>query len=57
MMIQNELTRTRNELAMRNYSPKTIKNYLPCLREYFEWIRSDFEKPDENMITGRQAKD
>ncbi len=56
-MIQNELTRTRNELAMRNYSPKTIKNYLPCLREYFEWIRSDFEKPDENMITGRQAKD
>ncbi len=49
-MMQQELTRTRNELRRRNYSPKTVKNYISCLREYFEWIRSGFDRPDENMI-------
>ncbi len=49
-MIQQELTRTRNELLQRNYSRATVKNYLACLRDYFEWIRFDLMKPDENMI-------
>lgn len=50
MMTQNALTRTRNELVLRNYSPKTIKSYTSCLREYLDWARVDFEKPDEGMI-------
>ncbi len=49
-MIQQELTRTRNELVLRSYSRATVKNYLACLKEYFLWIRADFEMPDENMI-------
>ena len=63
MIIQNELTRTRNELVLRNYSPKTVKNYLSCLREYLDWVRIPssgeercpkggvvLEKPDEDII-------
>ncbi|MBN2095868.1 tyrosine-type recombinase/integrase [Candidatus Peregrinibacteria bacterium] len=50
MNTQDALTRARNELVLRNYSPKTVKNYLFCLREYLDWVRMDFEKPDEEMI-------
>lgn len=49
-MMQQELTRTRNELTLRNYSRATVKSYLACLKEYFDWIRADFKQPDENMI-------
>ncbi len=49
-MMQQELTRTRNELVLRNYSRATVKSYLACLKEYFQWIRSDFSLPGENMI-------
>lgn len=34
------LKQTENELRLRNYSRATIKNYLRCLREYFEFIKS-----------------
>lgn len=33
--IGHALAAARNELALRNYSPKTIRNYLACLQEYF----------------------
>jgi len=39
-MQQKYLEQTRQELKLRNYSFKTIKAYLGCLREYF-----DFKKP------------
>jgi len=58
--MQEELIRTRNELVIRNYSRATVKNYIACLREYFEAIPSlskegrpegvGVVKPDENMI-------
>ena len=33
--MQEYLEQTRQELKLRNYSFKTIKTYLSCLREYF----------------------
>jgi len=33
--MQEYLEKTRQELRLRNYSFKTIKAYLGCLREYF----------------------
>jgi len=32
--VENEVGRLRDELRLRNYSPKTIKNYCGCLRRY-----------------------
>ena len=37
-MQQKHLEQTRQELKLRNYSFKTIKTYLSCLREYFDLI-------------------
>jgi len=34
-MQQKCLEQTRQELRLRNYSFKAIKDYLGCLREYF----------------------
>jgi len=36
-MQQEYLEQTRRELKLRNYSFKTIKAYLDCLREYFDF--------------------
>jgi hypothetical protein len=35
--MQDYLEKTRQELKLRNYSFKTIKAYLGCLREYFDY--------------------
>lgn len=32
------LLRAREEMRLRNYSPKTIKNYLGCLFKYFQFL-------------------
>lgn len=32
--VENEVGRLRDELRLRNYSPKTVKNYCGCLRRY-----------------------
>lgn len=44
------LSEVRNELVLRNYSPRTVKNYLACLREYFGLKHYDFQDPDREHI-------
>ena len=50
----------KRELKSRNYSSKTIKAYLSCLREYFDFKKFNLEKIDEENIKqfllNKQAK-
>ena len=48
--MQNYLEQVKNELRLRNYSPKTIKSYLHCLADYFNFLGNDFEKVDIDKI-------
>ncbi len=49
-MQQKYLEQTRQELKLRNYSSKTIKAYLRCLEEYFDFKKSNLEKINEEDI-------
>lgn len=49
-MEKEYLDRMERELRLRNYSIKTIKAYLGCLRHYFAFKRFDFEILDEENI-------
>jgi len=49
-MQQKYLEQRRRELKLRNYSFKTIKSYLGCLREYFDFKKFSLEKIDEENI-------
>lgn len=49
-MQQKYLEQTRRELKLRNYSFKTIKAYLGCLREYFDFKKFNLEKINEENI-------
>ncbi len=40
----------RQKLKLRNYSFKTIKADLGCLREYFDFKKVNLEKIDEENI-------
>jgi site-specific recombinase XerD len=48
--MQNYLEQVRIELKIRNYSPKTIKSYLGCLRDYFNYLKSDLAVFDSEKI-------
>ncbi len=48
--MQSELHKTERELKIKNYSPRTLKSYLYCLREYFSFKGSDFTKLDQENI-------
>jgi len=48
--MQEYLEKTEQELRLRNYSFKTIKTYLGCLREYFDFKKFNLEKIDEEKI-------
>lgn len=48
--MQEELDKVKLELQIRNYSQKTIKSYLLCLKYYFSHIGTEFKKYDENKI-------
>lgn len=48
--MQEYLEKTKRELKLRNYSFKTIKAYLGCLREYFDFKKFNLEKIDEEKI-------
>jgi site-specific recombinase XerD len=48
--MQEYLEKTKQELRLRNYSFKTIKAYLSCLREYFDFKKFNLEKIDEEKI-------
>jgi len=48
--MQEYLEKTTQELRLRNYSFKTIKAYLGCLKEYFNFQKINLEKIDEEKI-------
>lgn len=48
--MQKFLELTEQELRLRNYSPKTIKSYLLCLRDYFNFTKFNLEKVDLDKI-------
>jgi len=37
-------------MLLRNYSQKTIESYLGCLKDYFLFLRADYEKINEEKI-------
>jgi len=44
------LNQTERELVIRNYSPKTKKSYLACLRGFFDFAEVDFSVPNIDTI-------
>ena len=60
MLIELELNHVRNELRLRNLSPRTAQAYTACLREYFLWVGADFKTMDEakmrEFLLAKQAK-
>ena len=58
--IQNHLNELTTELKLRNYSQKTIKSYSLCLKDFFAYLKSDYEKIDidkiKNFLLLKQAK-
>ena len=49
-MQQKYLEQTNQELRVRNYSSKTIKSYLGCLKEYFNSAKTNLENINEEKI-------
>lgn len=48
--ITTELEKLANELKLRNYSPKTAKSYLYCVKTYFEYKQESIVKVDQENI-------
>ena len=48
--MQNLLVKTKDELGLRNYSPKTIKSYLLYIKEYLFFAKNKNNKPKEDVI-------
>ena len=49
-MIDVYLAKLKDELRLRNYSPKTIKNYTVCVADYLRVKKDDFENVDIDFI-------
>lgn len=50
--LQQYLTKTEQELKLRNYSRQTIKSYLLCLQKYF-----DFLTENSNVVKGLSSEE
>jgi len=48
--MQQILNNIEQELKLRNYSPKTRKSYLKCIRDYFLFIKKDYLKINKDRI-------
>ncbi len=48
--MQEYLEKTEQELKLRNYSSKTIKSYLNCLKKYFYFKQFNLSQIDEENI-------
>lgn len=48
--MQEQLDKTKLEMDIRNYSSKTIKSYLLCLKYYFNYIEFDYLIVNEDKI-------
>ena len=44
------LQKTENELKLRNYSPKTIKGYMTCIKDYLAAKNDDLELVNIDFI-------
>ncbi len=47
---QQYLDKTKEELKLRNYSQKTLKSYLGCLKEYFKFLSSEKRVKDLKSV-------
>lgn len=60
MTLQELLKKIENELKLRNYSRRTIKSYLICLKDYFGYIKNVAQEPDleaiKSFLLAKQAK-
>jgi len=60
MNLQELLKKIENELRLRNYSRRTIKSYVLCLKEYFLFAKNISDKPDipliKNYLLAKQEK-
>ena len=60
MQLPELMKKIDNELKLRNYSQRTIKSYLACLKEYFIYIKNIAQDPDVDLIKkfllAKQAK-
>ena len=50
MNLQELTGKIKDELNLRNYSPRTIKSYLFCLSDYFKHIKNIKREPDIGII-------
>ena len=50
MKLEELLGKIKIELRLRNFSPKTIKGYLSCLRVYFSYVKAISGEPDIRLI-------
>jgi|SRR3989338_8607749 len=50
MKLEELLRKIENEFRLRNYSRRTIKSYLICLKDYFGYIKNVAKEPDLNLI-------
>src|SRR3989338_4924660 len=50
MILQELLKKIENELKLKNYSRRTIKSYLICLKDYFGYIKNVNKEPDIDLI-------
>jgi len=50
MNLQELLEKIKNELKLRNYSPRTVESYLSCLNEYFKYIKIIKREPEIELI-------
>jgi len=60
MQLPELMEKVENELRLRNYSQRTIKSYLVCLKEYFIYIKNIDQDPNIDLIKkfllAKQAK-
>jgi integrase/recombinase XerD len=50
MQLPELLKKIESELKLRNYSLRTIKSYLFCLKEYFSYIKNVTKDPNTDLI-------
>lgn len=50
MNLQELLEKIKQELRLRNYSPRTVESYLACLSEYFRYVKTVQHEPDIVLI-------
>ena len=48
--MEKYLTQVKNELRLRNYSPKTIKSYSGCLKDFLSAKKNNLENIDIDFI-------